>query len=112
MSSTSKNKDEAYKKSDNTFTYSPGDSISRTETPVRFTDGHDIPKGPFDGHGNPMAPIPGQRWSITDHGKISEKKFVQDENWQVHVVNIWNKTANTGIILAQIQIFWSTFANG
>ena len=35
---------------------------ARTETPVQFTDVHDIPRGPIDGHGDPMAPIPGQRW--------------------------------------------------
>ena len=34
---------------------------ARTKTPVQFTDGYDIPRGPIGGHGDRMAPIPGQR---------------------------------------------------
>ena len=56
---------------------------TRTETPVQFTDGHDVPKGPIDGHGNPMAPILGQGWFSDSPSLIMEKfrkKFVQNEN--------------------------------
>ena len=37
-----------------------GPERARTETPVQFTVGHDIPRRPIDGHGEPMAPIPGR----------------------------------------------------
>ena len=39
---------------------------TRTETPLQFTDGHDIPRA----HTWPAIV---QRWSIAEHGKISEK---------------------------------------
>ena len=55
-----------------------------TETPVQFTDGHGIPRGPIDGHGHPMAPTPGQLWFSDGPSLIMEKfrrkKFVQVEN--------------------------------
>ena len=60
-----------------------GSERARTETPVQVTDGHDIPRGPFDGHGNPMAAIPGQRWFGDGPSLIMKKnseKFVHVEN--------------------------------
>ena len=46
---------------------------SRTVAPVPFSDGHDIPRGAIDGHGNPMVPISGQRWFSDDPSLIMEK---------------------------------------
>ena len=54
--------------------------LPRTETPVQFTDGHDVPREPIDSHGNPMAPIPGQQWSIADLVKKIGKNCVQVDN--------------------------------
>ena len=41
---------------------------TRTETPVQFTDGHDVPRGPIDGHDNP-----GQGWFSDGPSLIMEK---------------------------------------
>ena len=48
--------------------------ISRTETPVQFIDGHDCHRVPFDGHGDPTAPIPGQR-RFSDGPSMVKEKF-------------------------------------
>ena len=69
--------------------------LPRTETPVQFTDGHDVPREPIDSHGNPMAPIPGQQWSIADPVKKIGKSSVQVDNWHVHVVTVTKKTMDT-----------------
>ena len=48
--------------------------LTRTETPVQFTLGHDIPRGHIDGHGNLMAPIFGLR-CFSDSWLLSAEKF-------------------------------------
>ena len=60
---------------------------ARTETPEQFTDGHDIPRGGIDAHGDPIRPSlasdgPSLTW---EHFR---KKFVQVENSHDHVVNV------------------------
>ena len=49
---------------------------ARTETPVQFTDGHDIPRGPIDSKGDLMAPIPGQLW-LSDGPSLIMNKILE-----------------------------------
>ena len=67
-----------------------GPERARTETPVQFTDGHNIPTGPSMAMVIRMLlwPTMIQWWSIADNEKIIGEKFVQVENWHVHVVKM------------------------
>ena len=51
------------------------DIVSRTGTLGQFIDDHNSPGAPINGHGDPMATIPGQQWSIDGEEKISWKKL-------------------------------------
>ena len=52
----------SYKKKPEYFLILMQKRRTRTETPVQLTKSHGVSKGPINGHGDPMAPIPGQRW--------------------------------------------------
>ena len=45
------------------------------ETPVQFTNSYDIPRGPIDGHGDLMAPIPPGQWCLSDGSSLIMEKF-------------------------------------
>ena len=45
-----------------------------TETPVQFTDGIGVPRGPNDGLVIPIAPITCQRW-FSDDPLLTMEKF-------------------------------------
>ena len=64
-----------------------------------------FPEG-TDGRGYPMVPIPGQQWSIADHGKISGKN---SQGLVENLANFFPKFSGNSPLNVFVSLYYSQY---